>query len=91
MPGKEEEGVTKGKNFQLVSRNELRMWMERGKWMQVEERGCSQAWRPERGWDNQETSSTLCGGRRSAWEDTFESSTMPLRRLALKQRQAIRT
>lgn len=44
-------------NFKFILRNELDMplvLMERGKWMQVEERHCSQHWRCERVWGNQE-------------------------------------
>lgn len=38
LPGGEREDITKGENSLLVLRKELRTQVERGKWMQVEER-----------------------------------------------------
>lgn len=46
-----EEGVTKEENFEVALRNETGMplvLMKRRKWMQAEERRCSQDWRSER-------------------------------------------
>lgn len=90
LPGGEGEGITKGENSQLVLRKELRTQVERGKWMQVEERYGSQAWRFERGWGNRSPPYPVWGREVGLEEHLRKQRDARQGRQAMGQRQASR-